>query len=69
LVFLSLITVVFCGFYALPFLWASFLGAVATLLSGAYSLRVFSTFMSWDQVPLPVRRLLDPFRLVLSKIA
>jgi antigen flippase len=69
LVFLSLITVVFCGFYVLPFLWASCLGAVATLLSGAYSLRIFSTFMSWDEIPLPVRRLLVPFRLVLSKIA
>jgi PST family polysaccharide transporter len=68
-VFVSLITVVFCGFYVLPFIWAASLGAIATLLSGVYSLRVFSTFMSWGQLPLSAQRLLVPFRLALSKMA
>ena len=64
LLFLSLITVVFCGFNVLPRLWATCLGALAALLSGAYSIRVLSTFMSWDQVPHSVRRLLLHFRPV-----
>ncbi len=38
--FLSLIAVVFCGFYLLPPLWATGIGAVAVLLSGGYSIRV-----------------------------
>jgi PST family polysaccharide transporter len=64
LVFLSLITVVFCGFYVLPFLWAACLGSVTALLSSVYSIRVLSTFMSWDQIPFPLRRLVVSFRLV-----
>ena len=64
LIFLSLIIVVFCGFYVLPFLVAACIGILATLVSGIYSTRVLSRFMSWDQVPGPIRRLLAPFRPV-----
>lgn len=61
LLFLSLITMVFCGFYVLPLLWAACLGALAALLSCVYSIRVLSTFISWDQIPPPIRRLLVGF--------
>ena len=64
LLFLSLIAVVFCGFYLLPLLLAACLGTLAALLSGAYSIRVLSTFISWDQIPPPVRRLLIRFGFV-----
>lgn len=60
LFFLSLITAVFSGFYLLPFLWAACIGTLATLGSGFYSLRVLSSFVSFDQIPLPIRRLLVP---------
>jgi enterobacterial common antigen flippase len=61
LLFLFLITAVFCGFYALPLLSACCLGTVAILLSGAYSLRVLFKLISWDQIPRPIRRLLLGF--------
>ena len=64
LVFLSLILAVFCGFYVLPFLWAACLGTLATLGSGFYALRVLSRFVSWNQLPGPVQRLLLAFRPV-----
>lgn len=58
LLFLSLITLVFCGFYVLPLPFAACLGAFATLLSGVYSIRVLSRFVSWDLLPRPIRRLI-----------
>jgi PST family polysaccharide transporter len=58
LLFLFLIAMVFCGFYVLPFVLATCLGTLAAVLSGVYSIRVFATFISWDQIPLPMRRLL-----------
>jgi len=64
LVFLSLILAVFCGFYVLPFLWAACLGTLATLGSGFYALRVLSRFVSWNQLPGPIQRLLLAFRPV-----
>jgi enterobacterial common antigen flippase len=65
LILVSLVAVVFCGFYVLPFLLAACLGTLAALLSGVYSVRVLSAFVSWDQIPGPVRRLLVSFRPVL----
>jgi antigen flippase len=62
LLFLSLILAVFCGFYVLPFLWAVCLGTLATLGSGFYALRVLSRFVSWNQLPGPIQRLLLAFR-------
>ena len=60
-IFLSLITAVFCGFYILPFFWAACIGILATLLSGLYSVRVLSKYVSLDRLPAPIRRLLSPF--------
>lgn len=46
--FLSLIAMVFCGFYILPRLLAACVGTVAAVLSGAYSIRVLQTLVSSD---------------------
>lgn len=56
--FLSLIAVVFCGFYKLPLLWAVCVGTVAVVLSGAYSIRVLLRLISLDQIPPSVLRVL-----------
>jgi enterobacterial common antigen flippase len=69
LVFLFLITVVFCSFYLLPFLWAACFGVTVALLSGIYSIRVLSRLITWEQIPSPVRRLLVPFLLVYRRAA
>jgi PST family polysaccharide transporter len=69
LFFLFLITVVFCGFYVLPALWAACLGTLAALLSGVYSIRVLSSLVSWNQVPAPLRRLLGLFGPLVSLFA
>jgi PST family polysaccharide transporter len=63
LLFLSLIAVVFCGFYLLPFFWAVLLGMLGVLASGAYSIRVLSTLLSGDQLPVPIRRFLQKIGL------
>jgi PST family polysaccharide transporter len=56
--FLSLVAVVFCGFYVLPFVWAVCAGTAAALLSSAYSLRRLVTVLPLDRVPPSLRRLL-----------
>jgi PST family polysaccharide transporter len=67
--FLSLIAMVFCVCYALPIVWAVCLGTLATLLSGAYSLRVLLTVISLDQMPRPIRQMLILFGLIPSSAA
>jgi PST family polysaccharide transporter len=59
LFFLSLVAVVFCGFYLLSFFWAVLLGMSGVLVSGVYSIRVLSTLLSGDQLPAPIRRFLQ----------
>ena len=58
LLFLSLIAVVFCGFYVLPLLLATGIGTLAVILSGVYSIRVLVNLVSLDRIPRPIRRLL-----------
>jgi PST family polysaccharide transporter len=58
LFFLSLTTSVFCGFHLLPLLVAVCLGTLAVLLSGAYSIRLLRTLISWEDIPHSVRQLL-----------
>lgn len=62
--FLGLTLLVFCGFYALPIVWAACLGAVAFVLSAAYSLRLLLTFFSLDRVPQSLRLVLLRIGLV-----
>jgi antigen flippase len=66
LLFLSLIMVVFCGFYAFPFLVATGIGIIAVILSGVYSIRVLVNLISLDRIPRSVARLLVNFRLTRS---
>jgi PST family polysaccharide transporter len=66
LLFLSLIAVVFCGFYVFPFLVATSVGAVALVLSGAYSIRGLFKLISMEQIPRPMRRLLVRFGFIPS---
>jgi PST family polysaccharide transporter len=61
LLFVALITLVFCGFLALPGWWATGVGALAAVLSGLYSIRVLVNLVSLDQIPSPIRRLLVKF--------
>jgi PST family polysaccharide transporter len=56
--FLSLIGLVFGGFYVLPLPLAASIGALAAILSGVYSIRVLVNLVSWEQIPRPMRRLI-----------
>ena len=58
MLFLCSIAVVFCGFYLLPPLLATGIGALAMVLSGLYSIRVLITLLSLDRIPRSIRRLL-----------
>lgn len=69
LFFLSLIMVVFCGFYILPFFLAACIGTFATIVSGVYSVRILSAFVTWERIPSSLQRLLAPFRKVNSIIS
>lgn len=64
LVILSLIALVFCGFYVLPMLWAALVGALTAALCSLYSIRVLSKLVSVRQIPYPIRRLLIGLRIV-----
>jgi PST family polysaccharide transporter len=59
---LSLIAVVFCGFYILPWVWASCVGILASLVSCVYSVRVLVHMVSFEPLPRPVQRLSAYFR-------
>jgi PST family polysaccharide transporter len=58
LLVLSSTIIVFCGGYVLPLFYATGLGVLAVLLTAAYSFRVLTKLMPWDEIPLPMRRLL-----------
>jgi enterobacterial common antigen flippase len=62
--FLALITVVFCSYYALPPLWSLGVGTLAVLLSGIYSFQVLLNLVSLDRIPRPVLKLLQWLRLI-----
>ncbi|MGZ5028515.1 MAG: O-antigen translocase [Methylobacter sp.] len=61
--FLALIAVVFCSFYALPPLLAIGIGALAVVLSSAYSFQVMLNLISPDQLPRQVLKALQWLRL------
>jgi antigen flippase len=63
LYFVSLVAVVFCGFYVLTPFWAYGVGTVMMILSGVYSLRSLLNLVDQDRIPLPLRRLLSIFNL------
>jgi PST family polysaccharide transporter len=58
LAFLCIVAIVFAAFYVAPPVVAVTVGAVATIVSGWYSMRVLLNLVSSDLVPRPVQRLL-----------
>jgi PST family polysaccharide transporter len=58
LLVLASAALVFCGAYVLPLFYATGLGILAVLLTAAYSFRVLTKLMPWDELPTPIRRLL-----------
>jgi len=66
LLFISLIAVVFCGFYVLPPPLAIGVGTLALILSGIYSIRVLLNLVSLERIPPPILRLLVRFRFARS---
>jgi antigen flippase len=60
---LGLITLVFCGFYTVPMVWASTFGVCAMFISGMYSARVLLRILPFDRIPSPLRRSLVLLRL------
>jgi PST family polysaccharide transporter len=57
--FLTLIAVIFCSYYALPLLIAIGVGTLAVLLSAFYSIQVLLNFISQDRIPRPILKLLQ----------
>ncbi|MFZ4790776.1 MAG: O-antigen translocase [Candidatus Competibacteraceae bacterium] len=66
LIFLSSITVVFCGFYVLPPMGGISVGILAVILSSIYSLRALLNLVDHDRIPRPMRRLVVRFGFVPS---
>ena len=68
LLFLGWIAAVFCGFFLLPLLWASVIGIMIGIISGAYSLRALLQLIPLNRIPVFVRRLLILLRLAPSPL-
>jgi antigen flippase len=66
LLFLCLITAVFCGFYILPLVLAECFGIVAAILSGVYSIRALFQLVSSGGMPRPMQLLLARLRFAPS---
>lgn len=56
---LSLVAIVFCGFYVLPFAWGIAVGLVLLVISSVYSVHAITTFLHPEQIPAPIRKLLN----------
>jgi antigen flippase len=63
LLFLSLVAIVFCGFYLLPFYLAVGVGTVAAIFAGVYSIRVLLRLVSLHEGPVSLRKLVAGFGL------
>jgi PST family polysaccharide transporter len=69
LTILSLIAIVFSGFYAMPSYWATSLGILAAALCSLYSFRVLAKIVPMRDIPRPIRQLLIRLCLVSSDTA
>jgi enterobacterial common antigen flippase len=58
LLFLSLISLVFCSLILLPFWFATSMGVIAMLLSSVYSIQTLLNLVSTDRIPRPILRLI-----------
>jgi PST family polysaccharide transporter len=66
LLILSLIAVVFCGFYLFSPLWATGVGALGMIMSGVYSIRVLFNLISPDRIPRLIQSFLKKIGFVSS---
>jgi PST family polysaccharide transporter len=64
LVSMTLVTMVFCGFYLLPLTYSVAFGILATILNTVYSIRMLASFFTREQIPSPIRKLLTVFGFV-----
>ena len=64
-IFLSLIAVVFCGFYVLPLIPATCVGVLALSISGVYAIRVLLRLVPSERIP-PIVTVLKGFGLMPS---
>ena len=69
LTILSLIAIVFSGFYAMPLYWAASVGILAAALCSLYSFRVLAKIVPVRDIPRPIRQLLIRLCLVSSDTA
>jgi PST family polysaccharide transporter len=63
LLFLSLVAVVFCGFYVLSPLVATGVGALAFILSSVFSIRAILNLVPLNRIPIPILRFLGQLGL------
>ena len=63
LISLSLLALVFGGFYILPLIYSVSLGIVATTLHTMYSVRTLTSFIDTERVPSRLRKLFVRFKL------
>jgi PST family polysaccharide transporter len=66
---LTLVALVFCGFYILSPLFAVGLGILAVILISAYSIRILFNLVPSDRIPYPLRRWLARFGLTTSGLS
>ena len=66
LLFVALMGSVFGGFYVLPAIVATAVGALLAILSGAYSTRILLRLLSLERFPRSIQRLLLWSRLAVS---
>jgi len=64
LLFISMVAVVFCGFYVLPASLAMVIGSAAVISSGVYSIRALVRLVAVNRLPPAIRELLVRLRLV-----
>jgi PST family polysaccharide transporter len=69
LIILSLIAIVFSGFYFMPLYWAASVGILAAALCSLYSFRVLAKIMPMHEIPRPIRQLLIRLGFVSSDTA
>jgi PST family polysaccharide transporter len=58
LILLIVVTGVFCCFYVMPLVWASCIGTVSAIISGAQSIRILSMLVPIQELPPFIRRLI-----------
>jgi len=61
---LSLVAIVFCGFFVIPLIYSVGLGVAATIFHSIYSVRKLTSFLTPEQIPAPIRQLLTTVGLV-----